>query len=835
MISVDLDHQSIELGDMRVKLDVILEEVVRGISPVWPLKDYVAVNPYFGMADRTFMSARTFLRVFSDCEMLMPIPYYASQWRAGKFDALNIQQALTEIVWPQNVPPVTADQMVQLLTQATPSEEASAIPTPNRSRPIRCLVEHAAAVSAVNWREIVIDEVSKFCAAHYDDDQASWGSEWKQESLYAAWHAIAQVDRNAELLGLSNMRKLVASLPAEPRTAIVDLLCRLNVPYPLWSTVLMSQVFSMPGWFAWTRYQDDQPASKTHDEFIGLLAVRLAYDVAVSETLGLQIDWKSYIRNGYASFQGEEPQQVQQAWVRYTLLRACEIGYRNQLLSKLPSLPLHPAQPVAKEKATTAQMVFCIDVRSERMRRHIEKLSPSIETFGFAGFFGLPIEFQALGESQATAQLPVLLKPQYCVHEHLSCASAQQQEQVVSRRTDKRWWRKLWQGFKSSSIGSFGFVESSGLLAGIQLVRQALGQARPTQHQRDGLDGQANQLRPNVCGHSGESMSQAEQIETAYRVLKNLGLTKDFARLVVLCGHFSQTSNNPLAASLDCGACGGHSGAPNARWLALVLNQTDVRLGLYELGIAIPSETHFLAAAHNTTVDEIEFYDVSELPSSHRRDFDELQATCRDAAAAVALERASQLDAQGLKDVLRRAVDWSEVRPEWGLAGNVAFVVGPRALTSGLDLNGQVFLHSYEATQDTEGTILETIMTAPMIVANWINMQYYASTVDNAHFGSGSKAIHNVVGKFGVLSGNSGDLKTGLPLQSIHDGTTYRHVPLRLLVVIRAPRASIERIYQKHELVANLVNNEWLSVVAVEGQEHYKLGLNGSWKMLKTA
>ena len=59
-------------------------------------------------------------------------------------------------------------------------------------------------------------------------------------------------------------------------------------------------------------------------------------------------------------------------------------------------------------------------------------------------------------------------------------------------------------------------------------------------------------------------------------------------------------------------------------------------------------------------------------------------------------------------------------------------------------------------------------MTAPMIVAHWINMQYFASTVDNDHFGSGNKTIHNVVGRFGILSGNGGDLMTGLPWQSLH-------------------------------------------------------------------
>ncbi len=720
---------------------------------------------------------------------------------------------------------MTADQIIRELEQIQHAPEQNSSTAP-RSQPIRTLAAHATAVANVNWTEIIVDEISKHCSAHYDEGQASWGSQWQGQPLYHAWREIAQIDRNVEVLGLTNMRGLVAGLPAEPEAALVDLLNRMQVPFSLWSTVLLCQAYSIPGWSAWAKYQDQYGNSTNQGKALSsLLAMRLAYDFAVGQTLGLQIEWRSFLRQGRASFHSEDQGTLKEAWMRNVLLHASEIHYRQHLLGSLASAGSQAKQ--GTKQTAQAQMVFCIDVRSERMRRNIESVTSNVETFGFAGFFGIPMEYMPLGESQATAQLPVLLKPQFCIHECLNHGSDDDQSQAIDRRINVRSWRKLWQTFKSSSIGSFGFVESSGLLAGLQMVRQMFGLARPAKHHLDGLSSGVQCLKPEVRAHEVQ-----HQVDVAVRVLSNLGLKKDFARLVVFCGHLSQTNNNPLGAGLDCGACGGHAGAPNARWLAQVLNSTDVRLGLCEQGIVIPPDTHFLAATHNTTTDEITFFEQADIPQSHQQDFEALVTTCHTARQATVHERLPHLAAQKSSDVMRRALDWSEVRPEWGLAGNAAFIVGPRSLTSSVDLNGKTFLHSYEHQNDPDGTILETIMTAPMIVANWINMQYYASAVDNAHFGSGSKAIHNVVGKFGILAGNAGDLQTGLPLQSLHDGTDFRHQPLRLLVVIQAPRASIERVYEKHEIVANLVNNHWLSLVALDEEGYFKLGSDGSWDRL---
>ena len=143
-------------------------------------------------------------------------------------------------------------------------------------------------------------------------------------------------------------------------------------------------------------------------------------------------------------------------------------------------------------------------------------------------------------------------------------------------------------------------------------------------------------------------------------------------------------------------------------------------------------------------------------------------------------------DPSAFRHVAGRSADWAQVYPEWGLAGNAA-LVAPREVSSGKNLQRRVFLHSYSAEVDPDGSALETILTAPLVVAQWINCQYYFSTVAPEVFGAGTKTIHNVVGTAGVIAGHEGDLRLGLPWQSVATSERLVHEPMRLLAVIQAP------------------------------------------------
>jgi hypothetical protein len=172
----------------------------------------------------------------------------------------------------------------------------------------------------------------------------------------------------------------------------------------------------------------------------------------------------------------------------------------------------------------------------------------------------------------------------------------------------------------------------------------------------------------------------------------------------------------------------------------------------------------------------------------------------------------------------KKTNNWAETRPEWGLAKNAGFIIGPRSLTKDINLEGNCFLHSYAWEQDEQGAALEGIMQGPMVVTQWINNHYYFSTVDNDKFGGGTKITHNVCGKFGVQQGNGGDLKFGLPLQSVNssDEKAY-HKPLRLSVVIQAPQARIEEILLKNESLKSLLDNEWIYLLVMDPTNNNKI------------
>ena len=284
-----------------------------------------------------------------------------------------------------------------------------------------------------------------------------------------------------------------------------------------------------------------------------------------------------------------------------------------------------------------------------------------------------------------------------------------------------------------------------------------------------------------------------------------MGLTGPFGEEILLLGHRATSTNNPHHAGLECGACAGHSGEPNAAALAMLLNDPTIRQELSSRGIDLPPTTRVLSGVHDTTREQV---------LVHGGFSKDLADALQQAADTVAAWRASTGGGSARLQLDRKASDWSEVRPEWGLANHAAFVVGPRSSFRGLDLEGRVFLHSYDERGDGDLSILRTILSAPVVVAQWINASYYFSTVAPHVLGAGDKTLHNPLGDFAVMEGEGPDLCLGLPVQSLTVGDRPLHLPVRLLVAVEANRAALEEVVATTPIVRNLVEGEWIRLVS---------------------
>ena len=801
-----------------------VELACRRIAPTWPLDRFLAVNPYQGFADHRIEHAAAELGALHGTTLTMPRAWFREQWRAGRFGSAHLAAAIRQAGIG-----ATVDELIA--TMAEPSPAPAALPL------VTDLADEARRRTEPQpWSELVVHQISQHAAAWFDRAQAAWRPD-HAGGLYASWREVLAADRGLPMrAGHRSFARRVHALPAEPFACLAAASAALGLSPSQRRTWLVALLGSVRGWAAWCAYERWQArlAGGDDDHVVHLLAMRAAWEWLLVEDLGLQPRLPAFRQR--LDQHGAEVARLARAQAPDWLLQhALEFAYQHELAAGIAAGAAAPAGPAS---TPVVQAVFCIDVRSERFRRALEAAGGDlVATRGFAGFFGLPIAYAPLGTEATRPQLPGLLAPQRTTTQ----VADGDHGELAARRRGALVRRQRWGRFRGAAASAFTFVESCGLFAAVDLLRNAVGRALPPRAEDAGL-------RPDVAARLRPSWGTAappsadERVATAAAVLRAMGLGQGFARLVLLAGHGSTSANNPHQKGLDCGACGGQTGEVNARLLAELLNEADVRAGLRREGIGIPVTTWFVAGLHDTTTDDLRLFDVDRLPASHAADLDQLQRWLAAAGRSTRAERAPSLGLAALQDqpealaaaVRRRASDWSQVRPEWGLADCAAFVVAPRVRTRHLDLGGRVFLHDYDWRRDEGFATLTLILTAPMVVTNWINLQYHASTVDNRRFGSGNKVLHNVVGgTLGVFEGNGGDLRIGLPMQSLHDGERWRHTPLRLSVFVEAPAAAIDAVLAAHENVRLLVDHGWLHLLRIDddGATHRRLA-GGGWSTL---
>ena len=806
--------------------DAIAQAAAR-VAPTWPLDQFIAVNPYWGWVGQPMPAAAAALGTLAGTRLTMPREWFSNQWATG---GLN-RQHLAAAVALEAAGHTAEAQSVSRVNDLAVALQQPAMPL-NRLPLVTDLLDRSAPPRAgLRWADLVTHQTSQHCAAFFDRHQAAWAMD-TSAGLYESWRVQLAADHATPWhQGRTALRRRLAALPASPECLVKAALDGMAVPEDGHQAYLSAVLMAIGGWAAWCAYERWQARLKGHDDdhIVQLMALRLAWEWLLHEDAppgtvppGWAASW------GNASAATAALRQAQHTdWL---LQSAAEIAYQQTLIDGLSQrMPMPMPMPKSRPNPTppAVQAVFCIDVRSEVFRRALESVSPAVQTRGFAGFFGLAISYAPLGSALVRPQLPGLLAPVQHVTERCSSGLGQ----VLARqRRQALQWRQRWAEFRAAPASVFSFVESMGLLYGAKLLSDGLPSTRaPARWEDTGLPAQATAgaaLRPCLPEATADpGAAAAAAAAMAKGILSAMGLVAGFAPLVLLAGHGSQSANNPHAAGLDCGACGGQTGEVNARVLADLLNRPLVREQLRGMGIDIPAASHFLPALHNTTTDQVLLHDTDAVPAALKPELDQLRGWLDQAGERARAERASSLGLAALSNapaalkqaMLQRANDWAQVRPEWGLANNAAFIVAPRARSQHMNLGGRVFLHDYDHRLDPDLSVLTLIMTAPMVVTHWINMQYHASSVDNRRYGCGNKVLHNVVGgHLGVFEGNGGDLRIGLPLQSLHDGHTLRHTPLRLSVFIEAPQAAIDAVISGHEVVRHLVDHGWLHLLRID-------------------
>ncbi|MDQ7085870.1 MAG: Na-translocating system protein MpsB [Sulfurovum sp.] len=542
--------------------------------------------------------------------------------------------------------------------------------------------------------------------------------------------------------------------------------------------------------------------------------------------------------------------------------------------------------PKPQEKPLSAA-TFCLDVRSETIRRKIEESGAYI-TFGAGGFLGIPIAFVEFDKAHELLLAPAIVKPQNIVFE----VPLEDYHEYSTKNTMNKTSKKVLSDLKNNPYTPYIMVEAIGWIFSINLFGKTffpkktnaffenLKAKKPkTTYTLDKLskstieiyvrklhikiikeklnsvhivlsEEEVEHLWKHLVFDARLTIELPEKILYALKVeyhisqedyliqkeklsrvgftldekvmylenfLKMIGQVKDFPKFFTIVGHGSVSDNNPFESALDCGACGGSISLPNTRTLCMIGNNKEVRERLVQNGIDIAEEVRFIPALHITTTDEIKFYDTEVLDREEIVRFEQVKEDFSRASMEAREERMAFLpNTNSQEEMLIKSMDWSEPRPEWGLAGNMGVFAGPRSSAKNIAFNNRLFLHSYDWKIDNDNAdILTRIFDGPLVVGEWINLEHYFATVDNRVYGAGSKVYHNVVSKVGVYNGNYSDLKIGLPSQSVLlEGKAY-HEPVRLLTFMEAPLDKVGKAVE-NSIAKPFILNEWIRPIIID-------------------
>lgn len=754
--------------------------------------------------------------------------------------------------------------------------------TPGRPR------ESVLALHGIDLDSVVNPPLIRLTGAYLDQGIAYWPMPLRELGLLRASRRIMSQRLSIYRPHLSRIGEELRCQAAADLSAgdtVLAMLTRLGVPEAEREAFITAELLGLPGWAGLVHCLEKDPSLAPHDRvscsLMEFLALRLTYTVvALEDILGDAKAWRdaappvkahdpltrqarlfdaaqllglsssSLMDLPVVQFEKlcHELEKCHEFERRRLLHQAYERRHERQILIPLARHRALPRLETGTDRLA-AQLVFCIDEREESLRRALEEADPALETFGAAGFFGCAIDYAGIDDAHGVALCPVVVKPGHEVRE-----TPRQDESHVDekRQSLRRAWAKI---VRNGSISTRTLVRgslSTAFLGFFSLFPMALRVFTPLGYAR--LMKKLNNLflpeprtelifmRDDGASRDATSglmkgFSIEEMAERVASVLGPAGMHSAHARLVVVLGHGSTSLNNPFVSAYCCGACGGRSGAPNARLYALMANKPAVRARLRRMGILIPEDTWFVGGYHDTCNENIDFYDVNLMPGTHEPDLARVRESLDRARAMSAHERTRRFEAaghgltveQGLRHVQERAEHLGEPRPEYGHCTNAVTIVGRRETTRGLFLDRRAFLVSYDATKDPDDKALAAVLSAVIPVCGGISLEYYFSTVDNEGYGCGTKLPHNITGLVGVMNGYQGDIRTGLPLQTVEI-----HEPVRNLFIVETTPRRVLEVIHADPLLTEFLENRWIRLAVIDPASsaiHNYRG-NGVWEAL---
>jgi uncharacterized protein YbcC (UPF0753/DUF2309 family) len=636
---------------------------------------------------------------------------------------------------------------------------------------------------------------------------------------FPVWHkgflkSIREIERNSftSFFRTSRARKILL----DGRHTLEDLLHMLVRDESQYKQYLFDQQFAHQGWSGMVSTVEDQPQTLLDNKKVTLedfIYFELLLEV---DALDYQLgdNWKPLVTptdeeavDLFAPVTGSELQHVLSLWQD-----AYEWSYYDEVLTGLQKADRGNI-PVAT--AVTFQSMFCIDDRECSLKRYLEKTDPNCETFSTPGFFGVEFFFKPEHGKFYTKLCPAPLTPNYLIKEE-GTKGKREKDPHFNKHS-----HKLFRGWLISQ--TLGFWSAFKLF--LNVFRPTASPATATSFNH--MDKVSKLTIENHSGQKENNLQVGFTIEEmATRVeglLKSIGLVKNFAPIVYVVGHGSSSVNNPHYAAYDCGACSGRPGSVNARVVCHMANHPKVRAILETKGILIPDTTQFVGGLHDTSRDEVAFYDEDSLSAANREMHQKNVSTFENALQQNAKERSRRFDSINTKSSLsrihekikQRSVSLFEPRPELNHAGNTLCIVGRRGMTKHLFLDRRAFMNSYDYTIDPDGKYLFNILKAAAPVCGGINLEYFFSRVDNQKLGAGTKLPHNVMGLFGVANGIEGDLRPGLPSQMIEV-----HDPIRLMIIVEHnPEVVLETI-KRNDATYEWFINEWVHLVVIDPEDH---------------